>query len=76
MNLFVSIVASKSLIVTINEPLGIIKEDPDDNVVLASAHEGKADYIVSGDQHLLDFKQFRGIKILPVKEMLEVVLAV
>jgi uncharacterized protein len=72
-NSFVSIVASKSLILMLKERQDIVKEDPDDNVVLASATEGKAEYIVSGDQHLLDLEQFRGIKILPVKKMLEVV---
>ncbi|MDA4129423.1 MAG: putative toxin-antitoxin system toxin component, PIN family [Thaumarchaeota archaeon] len=72
-NSFVAIVASKSLIVKLKGQPDIVKDDPDDNVVLASAKEGKADYIVSGDQHLLDLKQFRGIKILSVKEMLEVI---
>ncbi|MFI5422071.1 MAG: putative toxin-antitoxin system toxin component, PIN family [Nitrososphaerales archaeon] len=46
-NSFVSIVASKSLIVILKEQPNIVKDDPDDNVVLASATEGKAEYIVS-----------------------------
>ena len=72
-NSFVSIVASKSLILMLKERQDIVKEDPDDNVVLASATEGKAEYIVSRDPHLLDLEQFKGIKILPVKKMLAVV---
>ena len=52
--------------------LGIIKDDPDDDVVLATALEGNADYIVSGDHHLLDLGDFRGIKIVKPIEFLHV----
>jgi len=37
---------------------------------LATAFDGKADYIVSGDKHLLSLGAFRGIRILNVDEML------
>ena|SRR3989344_1994871 len=49
----------------------IIKEDSDDNIVLETAVQGKTDYIISGDEHLLKLKEFRGIKILSPKEFLE-----
>ena len=48
-----------------------VKEDPDDNKVLECAVEGKADYIISGDNHLLKIKEFNGIKILTPKEFLD-----
>jgi len=38
---------------------------------LATAFDGKADYIVSGDRHLLSIGKFKGIKILTVDEMLK-----
>lgn len=41
-----------------------IKRDPTDDQVLAAALGGKADLIVSGDAHLLDLMQFRGIEIV------------
>jgi putative PIN family toxin of toxin-antitoxin system len=41
-----------------------IADDPSDNKFLACALEGKADYIVSRDQHLRNLKQFHGIKII------------
>lgn len=44
--------------------LDVIKDDPSDNLVLACAVEGKADFIVSGDDHLKDLKTFEGIEIL------------
>jgi hypothetical protein len=42
----------------------VIKEDPDDNRVLECALTGGAGYIVSGDKHLLDLKEYRQIVIL------------
>jgi putative PIN family toxin of toxin-antitoxin system len=44
--------------------LDVIKDDPSDNLVLACAVEGKADFIVSGDDHLKALRTFEGIEIL------------
>lgn len=38
--------------------------DPDDTKYLECAVEGKADYLVSGDHHLLDLKFYQGIRIV------------
>ena len=48
-------------------PRGIvaqIEDDPDDNKFLECAVAGGAEYVVSGDPHLLALRQFRGIQIL------------
>ena len=42
----------------------IISEDFSDNLVLATAIEGKADFIVSGDKHLLNLNSYKKIKII------------
>ena len=68
---FLSIIASKAVVVRIRQHLKIIMEDPDDDIVLTTAYEGKANYLVSGDMHLLNLKNFRGIRIVTVKEMLD-----
>jgi|ERR1017187_1871707 putative PIN family toxin of toxin-antitoxin system len=44
--------------------------DPDDNRILEAAVEGRVDFIVSGDKHLLRIKTFRGIDILTVSDFL------
>ncbi|HEY4699644.1 MAG TPA: putative toxin-antitoxin system toxin component, PIN family, partial [Nitrososphaerales archaeon] len=49
----------------------VVAEDPDDDLVLNTAYSGKAAYIVTGDRHLLALKEFKGIKILTVNEMLQ-----
>jgi putative PIN family toxin of toxin-antitoxin system len=48
----------------------IIPEDPDDEKVLACTVEGRADLIVSGDHHLLNLEQYRGIRILTPAQFL------
>ena len=48
----------------------VIKEDPDDNKFLECAVAGKADFIVSGDKHLLKLKEFHDIKIITIDKCL------
>lgn len=58
---------------TVIEPsseIAIIKDDPDDNKVLECAKDGKADFVISNDKHLLMVKEFEGIKIVTPKEFL------
>ena len=50
----------------------VILEDPDDDVVLNTAYKGKADYIVTGDRHLLALKKFKRIEIVRVAQMFEI----
>ncbi len=51
--------------------LEVVTDDPDDNRVLECAVAGRADYIVSGDRHLLKLKEHAGIKILTAREFLD-----
>ena len=51
--------------------LNIVFDDPDDNRVLECAVQGKADFIVSGDGHLLRIGSYEGIAIFTVRQFLE-----
>lgn len=42
----------------------IIAEDPSDGRYVECAIEGEANYIVSGDRHLLDLETYEGIEII------------
>jgi len=44
--------------------------DEMDNKVLACAIDGKAEYIISGDMHLLRLGAFKGIRIMNVSDFL------
>jgi len=48
----------------------IVKEDPDDNHIIACAVKAGADYIVSGDRHLLQLREYNGIRIVTPAEFL------
>ena len=65
-------VISNSKIVEPSVKLNIIKEDPDDNKVLECAKEGKADYIITNDSHLIKLKEFEGIKIVTPLQFLKI----
>lgn len=47
-----------------------ICRDEGDNRVLECAADGQADFIVTGDQHLLELGNFHGIRIMPVVDFL------
>lgn len=51
--------------------LKIIKDDPSDNIVLSCALSAKANFIVSGDKHLLNLKKFQNIPILSTREFID-----
>lgn len=44
--------------------------DPKDDIILACALGGQADFIVSGDHHLLDLGSYQNIPIMDVHEFL------
>jgi len=47
-----------------------VKEDPKDDMIINTAYDGHADVIVTGDKHLLEFENFRGIKIITIETAL------
>jgi putative PIN family toxin of toxin-antitoxin system len=51
-----------------------VPDDPSDNKYLACALEGSAQYLITGDQHLLRLDPWRGIHIIPPAVFLETVL--
>jgi len=57
-------ITSISKLIYSKSKLNIIKEHPPDNKILESAIDGKSNYIVSYDNHLLKFKKYKNIKIV------------
>jgi len=50
--------------------LDVIEDDPDDNRVLECAVKGSANYIVTGDRHLLKLGTYEAIPIVTVRQFL------
>lgn len=69
---FVNTVRKTVKIVKVKSDFKVVKEDPDDDKILNAAHDGKADYIVTGDPDLLKLKKFKRIKIVTANKMLNI----
>ena len=60
------------LVPLLTDVSGAIPADPADEKFLACAVDGMADYLVSGDRHLLDLGEYRGVPIVTLSAFLEV----
>jgi len=69
---YLKVIGSIATIVRIKSRFKVIRQDPSDDIILRTAHDGKARYIVTGDNHLLSLKRYGRAKILTVTEALEV----
>jgi putative PIN family toxin of toxin-antitoxin system len=67
----------KQLSIIVNPEIKInqLEVDPDDNKFLECAVTAKANYIISGDDHLLNLKSFKDILILTPAEFVKIKLA-
>ena len=63
-----------SEVVTPTLRLNVIEADPTDNKFLECALEGRANFVVSGDHHLLDLGDYQGIEIVKVSVFLSKVI--
>jgi putative PIN family toxin of toxin-antitoxin system len=47
--------------------ISIFKDDPDNRILECAIH-GKADVLVTGDKEMLQVRDYKGIKIISLKE--------
>jgi putative PIN family toxin of toxin-antitoxin system len=69
-NTIIEAIISFSEVINTEIKLDVIKSDPDDNKILECAVVCGASYIVSGDKHLLELKEYGKIKIITPKAAL------
>ncbi len=50
----------------------IVKDDPDDNKIISCAIESHSEYILSYDKHILNIKEYNGIKMLTPEEFFKI----
>lgn len=65
----IRVIGRQAELVKPSQRLSVLEDDAD-NRVLECALEGKADYIISGDHHLLKLGEFQGIPILRASDFL------
>jgi uncharacterized protein len=68
-------VLQRAEFVTPTTQVTIVTADPDDNKFLEAAVAGQAEYLVSGDHHLLDFGAHQGIRIVTAREFIDLLQA-
>ncbi|MAS37983.1 MAG: putative toxin-antitoxin system toxin component, PIN family [Anaerolineaceae bacterium] len=51
----------------------VVIDDPDDDQLIACAVGGNAHYIVSGDHHLLSIGTYQNIKLITIRDFLEII---
>ncbi|HEX6035711.1 MAG TPA: putative toxin-antitoxin system toxin component, PIN family [Anaerolineales bacterium] len=67
---FFAFLLDQAEFVVSSETVNIVTADATDNKFLEAALAGKADLIVSGDNHLLQLKEFRNIPIISAQEFI------
>lgn len=70
-NLVIAEIQNIAKTVIPQEKINYIKDDPHDDIILECAVESKANYIVTGDEHLLNLKNYKTISILNASEFLK-----
>ena len=69
-DLWVDALAAVATIVQGKVSRRVVATDPNDDIYIAAAVDGLADYIVSGDRHLLDLGEHEGIRIVTPRAFL------
>lgn len=69
---YLRVITVHALLVEPKETPPVVFVDPSDDKVIACAVSAGADYIVSGDKHLLSLKEFSGIHIVTPPAFLRV----
>ncbi len=69
---FLTALRDSGTLIPVQHIENVIPNDPPDNLVLACAVEGNADYLVSGNKHFLKLKQHRNIQMVTPAQFLEI----
>lgn len=59
--------------VTPTQRIDVVKEDPTDNRILECAQEGRSEYLITRDKHLLKLKEFGPTKIVLAADFLQTI---
>ena len=70
---FLRTMAGVAIVVKPQSHLHLLSDDPD-NRILECAEEAKADFIITGDRHLLSLKHFKKTDIITLSDFLKKIL--
>ncbi len=72
---FIRDLGEDAISVAPEESLQVVLADPSDNRVLEAAVAAQADYVVSGDHHLLGLKTYEGVQIVTPARFVAILVA-
>jgi len=64
-------IVSLCSLVDVKSKAKAIQEDPTDNQILACAKDAAADFIISGDRHLLKLGEYANVRVLTAANFLQ-----
>jgi putative PIN family toxin of toxin-antitoxin system len=67
---YILLIRKEFLVVEPKQKVSVV-EDQKDNKIIEAALEANADFIVTGDTHLLKIRQYKNIRIVTPKEFLK-----
>ena len=67
-----SVILKSAKLIAVRSPVNELRQDPADNRVSECASSAGAEFIVSGDTHLLSLNEFRGIRIVSPRDFLDI----
>lgn len=70
---FLRVLRAEAELVDARTEIDAVVRDPDDNIFLECAVDGRAQYLVSGDDHLLDLGSFRDVTVVSPATFLEAI---
>ena len=65
---YLLLLGAQAIVVPVLPDIGAVSADPKDDSVLACALVGQAQFVISGDHHLLDLGAFAGAQIVTPRE--------
>ena len=70
---FTELLDTDAIMVDLKIQVKKIATHPEDDSILATAVNAKADYLVTGDRHLQDVKQYKSVKIVSPRTFSEII---
>ena len=68
----IALIVKLAIVIQVTEKVDVVYEHPADNKFIECALAGKANYVITGDKHILKIGAYKKIKILTVSDFLQI----
>ena len=69
---YIDLIRAEAIVISVTTEVTAVSKDLKDNPILGCAVDGKAEYVVTGDKHLLELEAYEEIRIVTPSEFLEI----